>query len=63
MCAFSAVLVSCLVYMIRFALRMTRLKLFCAAFPANAAYLHTKLFGDGINFMLRATFEGIRRSW
>ena len=60
---FSAMLVSCLVWMIRFALRMTSLKLCSAAFLAGAADLHTKLFGDGINFILRETFGGIRRFW
>ena len=63
MCALGAVLVSCLVWMIRFALRITSLKCSCAAFPAGAADLHTKLFENGINFRLRSTFGEIRRLW
>ena len=63
MCAFSAVLVSCLVWIIRFALRMTSLTFSFAAFAEGAADLHTNLFEDGINFMLRSMFGGIRRSW
>lgn len=62
MCAIIAVLVRCLVSMIRYALRMISLKFYCAGFPAGATDFHTKLFEDGIKFRLRSTYEQIRQS-